>query len=74
MNILSIITIDLDSGSKRQHEIDYDLKDSRIWLARHERWALSNNNAVLSLPKSGANDIYLGHALDIGDIDSVANL
>ena len=74
MNTLSIVTVSLDDGSKQQHEIDYDRKDSRIWLAKHSRWALCNRRAVLTLPKSGADKIFLGHADDIGDVDSVANL
>ena len=74
MNILSITTINLADGSKRQHEIDYDLKDSRIWLARHLRWALCNDSAVLAMPKTRTAEVFLGHSSDPGEIDCVANL
>ena len=74
MNILTIITVDLATGAKRQHEIDHDLKASRIWLARHASWALNNSSAILTLPKKFAPDIFLAHSKDIGDIDSVSNL
>ena len=74
MNIISIITINITDGSKRHHEIDYDLKDSRIWLSRHCMWAMHNNSAVLALPRDGANEIYIGHADDVSDIDTAANI
>lgn len=64
MNIISIITIDLTSGEKRQHEIDYDLRNSRIWLANHSMWALNNNQCLTTMPRSGLPKIFIGHDTD----------